>query len=160
MRRYATVLAALSIVAGLAGCGSKDNTSAASFTKSGDTAGANTGAPGAGPGPGLTPASAAPTMKPAAALAMATSDVSKVSPALVTWFNSHGYATTLEQVAQAMVKAGIAMDPTDSVATYQYDAAAKQFKLCVENDSHAWARYDTALHKVAGSNTSGGCPQS
>ena len=64
------------------------------------------------------------------------------------------------RVAQAMVKGGIAMDPSDSVATYQYDPAAKQFKLCVENDSHAWATYDTALHKVAGSNATGGCPQS
>jgi hypothetical protein len=93
-------------------------------------------------------------------LVSATGDVSRVAPALDTYYRTNGYPTTLEDVARSMPKANLTMDPTNALAGYRLDPDAKQFRLCVENDAGSWATYDTAVNGVADHGLTGGCPQS
>ena len=58
-----------------------------------------------------------------------------------------------------MEPAGLAVTDGNTVAGYRYDDAAREFKLCVENASGAWATYDTAPMSVREAEESGGCPQ-
>lgn len=137
MRRYPLALTAVLSLAALGGCGSKNASADASLAAA-------------------TAASPAPA---AATLALATADVSRVAPALDTYFHTNGYPATLEEVARTMPKANLTMDPADALAGYHLDAAAKQFRLCVENDSGAWATYNTASTNVDDHGLTGGCPK-
>jgi hypothetical protein len=139
MRRCVLVLSVLVGLAAAGGCSGKDTASDA--------------APAA-----ATVASAAPTVT-GPPPASPTADVSRVAPALDTYFRTNGYPSTLEGVADAMPKANLAMDPTNAIAGYHLDATLKQFRLCVESDSGTWATYNTSPMAVDDHGVTGGCPQ-
>jgi len=107
-----------------------------------------------------SPGSGASTESPAATMAMAMADLNQVAPKLEAYFKVHGYPTNIADLPKAMVAAGLYMNPSDALATYKYDAASKEFKLCVQNDSGAWASYDTSSMTIGAHGLSGGCPQS
>lgn len=140
MRRCALVLSILVGLAASGGCSGKNAASDAvpAAATAASAAPAVTGPPPASP----------------------TADVSRIAPALDTYFRTNGYPSTLEDVAAAMPKANLVMDPTNAVAGYHFDAALKQFRLCVESDSGTWASYNTAPMKVDDQGATGGCPQS
>jgi hypothetical protein len=106
--------------------------------------------------------SATPTSSVSAADSekLAIADVTKVAPALEAYFRVHGYPTDLEKVFEAMGPAKLVMDQSDALASYTYRASDKEFVLCVQNDSEAWASYDTAPMAVVKHGQTGGCPQS
>jgi hypothetical protein len=146
----ALVLAALPAL--LSGCGGGDDKSAAPTNHSATTSD-TTAAATISPAP-TSSASAVDTEK------LAIADVTKVAPALEAYFRVHGYPTDLEKVFQAMAPAGLTMDQSDALASYTYRASDQEFVLCVQNDSDAWASYDTAPMQVVKHGQSGGCPQS
>jgi hypothetical protein len=150
MRRYPLALTALLSLAALGGCGSKNASADASLASA-------TGSPA--PAAAALALATAASPAPAATLALATADVSRVAPALDTYFRTNGYPATLEEVAGTMPKANLTMDPADALAGYNLDAAAKKFRLCVENDSGAWATYDTSSNSVGDHGLTGGCPK-
>ena len=138
MRRYVSVLIALLSTAA-AGCGN----SAVPVRTAALVVGAS---------------SADPDQKPSMAVSAAVGDVRRAAPALAAWFSAHGYPTSLQQAAAAVPRTGIVLDPSDALAGYRLEPGGRQFLLCVQNLTDAWASYDTAtghlVHRI-----SGGCPQ-
>jgi hypothetical protein len=135
----------VSLPALVSGCGGGDDKAATPADTSGPTL--------------VTHTTATPSASAAETERLAIADVTRVAPALESYFRTHGYPTDLEKVFQAMGPAGLFMDQTDALASYQYRASDKEFVLCVQNDSDAWASYDTAPMQVVKHGQSGGCPQ-
>jgi hypothetical protein len=152
VNKTAIALALVSLPALLSGCGGGDTKAAA--TTDTTATGPDTSA--------SAKVSAAPTssMSPADSEKLAIADVTQVAPALEAYFRVHGYPTDLEKVFESMGPAGLFMDQSDALASYTYRPSDKEFVLCVQNDSNAWASYDTAPMAVVKHGQSGGCPQS
>jgi hypothetical protein len=103
-------------------------------------------------------AGASSTLSPEAAEAEAMGDVNQVAPRLQAYFAAHGYPTDLAGLARSMTQAGLFMDPSDALASYQFNPKNKQWSMCVQNDTGAWASFDTG--SIGGHGKTGGCPKS
>jgi hypothetical protein len=137
MRRCIAVLISLVGLSLVSGCGSHGSSAAGATVPV-------TNAPAGASTPGLT---------------TAINDVKRVAPALQAYFRTNGYPTTLEEVAKSMPKAKLTMDPSDGLGGYTFNPATKQFVLCVENDSGAWASYESMTGSVDQQGLKYGCPQ-
>lgn len=86
-------------------------------------------------------------------------EVESVAPALESYYRGTTYPTTLADAVASLADAGIQLAPGLSVTGYVYDADDVEFTLCIEDDeSGAWASYDTAPMSVRDGGDSGGCP--
>lgn len=94
-----------------------------------------------------------------AGLTSALADVERIAVGLEQYYVQNGYPDDLAGAVASMEPAGLAVTDGNTVAGYRYDDAAREFKLCVENASGAWATYDTAPMSVREAEESGGCPQ-
>ena len=129
------------------GCGADDSGSAADGSSS-----APAGTP-AGESPSQTPPA-----DPSPALLSAQQDVETLAPQLESIYRGGDYPTTLSEVEGTLAEAQVTLSPGNSVAGYVYDAEAVEFTLCVENESGAWATYDTAPMTLREGAEDGGCP--
>lgn len=114
------------------------------------------GACGSDPGPSVAPVG---TVADASdELTAALADVERIAVGLEQYYVQEGYPRDLAGALATMEDADLAASPGNTVAGYRYDADAREFRLCVENASGAWATYDTAPMSVREAEESGGCP--
>lgn len=87
-------------------------------------------------------------------------DVSSVAPALESYYRAGGgYPASLADAQDTLGPAGVALQPGHVVGGYTYEPEAEEFVLCIEDEeTGAWASYDTAPMGVRDSGASGGCP--
>ena len=57
-----------------------------------------------------------------------------------------------------MAPAGVKVTKGNKLAGYSFDEADREFIVCIENSSGAWATYDTAPMAAGANAESGGCP--
>ena len=77
---------------------------------------------------------------------------------LESFYRGTPYPETTVEVIDTLADAGLRLSEGNRIAGYVYDAAAVEFRLCVENDSGAWATYDTAPMTLRENGVRGGCP--
>lgn len=100
---------------------------------------------------------AAPQASPG--LTSATSDVTRIAPKLEQYYFEKGYPRDLAGAKASLKPAGQAVSKGNKVAGYSYDEVAREFVLCIQNTSGAWATYDTAPMATGASGEAGGCPK-
>ena len=109
---------------------------------------AATAAPAAAAGPAASPG-----------LQSAVADVSRVAPRLEQYYFTHGYPRDLAGAKASMSNAGQKLSPGNQLGGYRYDDRAREFVLCVQTPSGAFATYDTAPMATGVQGESGGCPK-
>jgi hypothetical protein len=85
-------------------------------------------------------------------------DVESFAVRLEQVFASSSYPTNLAGVVAAAKTTGLHLSVGDSLGGYKYDASDREFQLCVQNKSGAYAIYDTSPMSVRSSGDTGGCP--
>ncbi|MCY7396789.1 MAG: hypothetical protein LH468_11700 [Nocardioides sp.] len=111
------------------------------------------------PTPTREPSSAAPTSRgPSPELVSVRDDVELVAPSLESFYRDREYPVDLDQVLSTLAEADVPLSPGNRVAGYLYDGDAVEFQLCIENESGAFATYDTAPMTLRRSGETGGCP--
>jgi hypothetical protein len=104
------------------------------------------------------PASQPPDGDPGPALESALADVQKAAPRLESFYRSRTYPTELADVVASLSDVQLELADGNSLGAYRYDPDAKEFVLCVEHTSGAFATYDTAPMATGEQGASGGCP--
>ncbi|MGQ0466251.1 MAG: hypothetical protein ACT4QG_13115 [Sporichthyaceae bacterium] len=105
------------------------------------------------------PAAAAVAAPSSPGLDSATTDVTRIAPKLEQYYFAKGYPKDLAGAKASMKPAGQAVSKGNKVAGYSYDAADREFILCIQNKSGAWATYDTAPMATGAAGEKGGCPK-
>lgn len=100
---------------------------------------------------------AAPQASPG--LTSATNDVTRIAPKLEQYYFVKGYPKDLAGAKASLQPAGQAVTKGNKVAGYSFDEGDREFILCIQNSSGAWATYDTAPMATGASGEKGGCPK-
>lgn len=157
MRTATLALAATLLV--LSGCGSDPEPSSVATA---DTvaptpgASASTASPSEVASPSR-PASGQPAT--AAQIQSVIDDVQAYAPAMEQVYFSDGYPDDLAGARRTAAQlTNLRLSPGNRIAGYRYDAGDREFRLCIENTSGAYAVYDTSPMSTIDSGRSGGCP--
>lgn len=154
MRTLTLSLAAAATALALGGCGSEDP-----VTPSTDEDIPSIGGPSSS---GTPTTSAGPTADAPqgdkAAVASTLKDVEAYAVQLEQVFFGSGYPEDLAGALKVADRLALELSPGNRIATYDFDAQALEFKLCVENASGAFAIYDTQPMSTLRSGATGGCP--
>jgi hypothetical protein len=105
---------------------------------------------------GETSAQAATTAGPG--LESATADVSRVAPRLEQYYFVHGYPRDLDGAKASMRETGLTLSKGNELGGYRFKDSEREFILCVQDTSGAFATYDTAPMATGISAERGGCP--
>lgn len=92
------------------------------------------------------------------ALTSVGKDVTRIAPKLEQYYFAKGYPSDLKGAKASMKPAGQKVSAGNTVAGYRFDEQAREFILCIQHKSGAWATYDTAPMAVGANGESGGCP--
>lgn len=93
-----------------------------------------------------------------AALASVRSDAQRIAVRLEKDFATGSYPRDLAGMTRAADRLHLAPSAGNTLGGYHFDRGAREFRLCVENPTGAFAVYDTAPMKVGESARAGGCP--
>ncbi len=144
MNRIALALTGALSAAVLAGCGGADADSAAT--------------PFQAPAE-LAAASSQALVQANKGLDSATADVQRVAPRLEQYYFVKGYPSDLEGAKESMKESRQTLAKGNKLGGYSFDQEDREFILCVQNKSGAWATYDTAPMATGANGESGGCPK-